>query len=168
MVTASANRSITRQWVRVSSRHPCPICQKPDWCLISQDGKAVICARTESSKPSGTKGAGWFHDLDRATTPPPATHANTTRTPKASSDVLDTVYSALLRHLPLSANHADNLCHRGLTDSEIRELGYRTLPGYGRREIVAPLQIMALSGVPGFYRESGKWRLAGALVSLFQ
>ena len=53
-------------WKRVSRRRPCPICERPDWCLYVGDDdapSAVICARVESTKPVGEKGAGWLHVL---------------------------------------------------------------------------------------------------------
>lgn len=49
--------------IRVSRRRPCPICDRPDWCLVADDGSAAICARVESDKPAGNKGAGWVHRL---------------------------------------------------------------------------------------------------------
>ena len=163
MTSASATqRSISRKWARVSKQSPCPICHKPDWCMVSMDRHAAICARTETDRPAGNKGAGWIHELDHsATLPPQKPTPNAPQTPKASPDVLNAVYSALLGHLPLSANHADNLRHRGLTSEEIRGLGYRTLARYGRREVVVRLGAFKLAGVPGFYQESGGWRLAG-------
>jgi hypothetical protein len=48
-------------WRRVSKAKPCPICEKPDWCLVAADGNAAICARVESSKRCGE--AGWLHQL---------------------------------------------------------------------------------------------------------
>ena len=66
MTTITASK-----WVKVNRRNPCTVCGKPDWCLISQDGKAAICARIESNKPAGNKGAGWTHTLDNATPSPP-------------------------------------------------------------------------------------------------
>src|SRR5438046_2785774 len=48
-------------WNRVTRERPCPICAKPDWCLIAPDGLAAICARTESPKRCGD--AGWLHRL---------------------------------------------------------------------------------------------------------
>ena len=44
-------------WKRVSRSDPCPICGKPDWCVVAED--AVICARIESLKRCGE--AGWLH-----------------------------------------------------------------------------------------------------------
>jgi hypothetical protein len=52
---------VRRQWLRVSRSLPCPICKKPDWCLISGDQTAAICARVESGKRCGE--AGWLHRL---------------------------------------------------------------------------------------------------------
>src|SRR5437879_4269411 len=46
---------------RVSASKPCPICEKPDWCLRAEDGSAAICSRIESAKRCGE--AGWLHVL---------------------------------------------------------------------------------------------------------
>ena len=54
---------------RVSSAHPCPICEKPDWCLVATDGSVAICARVEGSKRCGD--SGWLH---RLTISPPGIH----------------------------------------------------------------------------------------------
>src|SRR5947208_2902513 len=48
-------------WRRVSRDRPCPVCERPDWCLIAADGSAAICARAESPKRCGE--AGWLHQL---------------------------------------------------------------------------------------------------------
>ena len=51
-------------WTRVSREYPCPICEKPDWCLYAgppDAPTAVICPRIESEKRCGE--AGWLHKL---------------------------------------------------------------------------------------------------------
>ena len=63
---ASPNQSLYRDsdWLRVSRSRPCPICGKPDWCLIvgpTDDPTAAICARVESGNRRGD--AGWLHRL---------------------------------------------------------------------------------------------------------
>ena len=51
-----------QNFVRVTSRQPCPVCGKPDWCLRTPDGAAAICARVKSGKPMGKRDhAGWLH-----------------------------------------------------------------------------------------------------------
>jgi hypothetical protein len=49
------------KWLRVTSQNPCPVCNKPDWCLIFDDSSAAICQRIESVKCVGE--AGWLHVL---------------------------------------------------------------------------------------------------------
>lgn len=34
-----------RRWVRVSRTRPCPVCAKPDWCSVTDDGTAAMCMR---------------------------------------------------------------------------------------------------------------------------
>jgi len=152
------------KWVRVNRRSPCPVCGKPDWCLISRDGKTAICARIGSEKPAGNKGAGWIHVLENSMPlPPPKPRPASIQTAKAAPDVLDTAYRALLAELPLFETHRENLQHRGLTDAQIASLGYRTLSANGCRELVNKLQArgVRLAGVPGFYLEAGERKLAG-------
>lgn len=63
--------------VRVKRDNPCPICGKPDWCLIAEDGSACICARVaEGGKKA--KEAGWLHILTDKPLPNPK---RITRTP---------------------------------------------------------------------------------------
>jgi len=156
---------MTSKWVRVNRCNPCPVCGKPDWCLISQDGKAAICARIESDKPAGNKGAGWIHTLDNSTLLPPLPipRPKAKQAPKAPPDILDRTYCALLAELTLSEIHRENLRHRGLTDAEMASLGYRTLPLNRRRDLITKLQAngIRLAGVPGFYLAAGYWHLAG-------
>ena len=52
---------MSREWKRVSIKHPCPICHKPDWCVVSSDGVVCVCMRVKSDKP--TRNGGWLHLL---------------------------------------------------------------------------------------------------------
>jgi len=54
----------SNEWQRVSKQRPCPVCERPDWCLYAGPDDAptvVLCARTESAKRCGD--AGWLHVL---------------------------------------------------------------------------------------------------------
>ena len=57
--------SLLDDFVRAGARRRCPICRKPDWCLIHKeepgDPSRVICARIESDTRYGD--AGWLHVL---------------------------------------------------------------------------------------------------------
>lgn len=48
------------QWKRVSKRHPCPVCDHPDWCTVAKD--VACCMRVES--PKAARNGGWIHQLD--------------------------------------------------------------------------------------------------------
>jgi len=48
-------------WKRVSRAYRCPVCDKPDWCVVSVDGEAAICQRVKSSRHLGS--AGYLHRL---------------------------------------------------------------------------------------------------------
>lgn len=48
---------------RVSKQNPCPICCKPDWCLVTVDGSAVICPRVEEGSVKRCGEAGYLHIL---------------------------------------------------------------------------------------------------------
>lgn len=64
------------EYSRVTPDYPCPICGRPDWCVIKRNGKMALCQRVESADRFGD--AGWRHDLsgipehDRLV--PPSTH----------------------------------------------------------------------------------------------
>ncbi len=49
-------------WHNVSRREPCPVCRKPDWCTVSDDGMVCVCRRVESGRPAKS-GTGWIHVL---------------------------------------------------------------------------------------------------------
>jgi hypothetical protein len=49
-------------WHNVSKLEPCPICHKPDWCTLSNDGMMCVCRRVQSPHPAKS-GMGWVHVL---------------------------------------------------------------------------------------------------------
>lgn len=49
-------------WHNVSRKEPCPICGKPDWCTVSDDGMMCVCRRIESQHMAKS-GMGWIHVL---------------------------------------------------------------------------------------------------------
>ena len=59
---------VTSRWRRVNRQQPCPICRKPDWCLVAADGDAAICARVASDRRAGQ--AGYLHRLRQGASGP--------------------------------------------------------------------------------------------------
>lgn len=51
------------EWVRVTRANPCPICGKPDWCLVHRTGDAAICPRIEDGHDRDLGEAGYLHKL---------------------------------------------------------------------------------------------------------
>jgi len=49
--------------LRVSKKHPCPVCFKPDWCLYAKDGSAAICKRIQEGSEKKCGDAGYYHLL---------------------------------------------------------------------------------------------------------
>lgn len=107
-------------WRRVSRAHPCPICQKPDWCLVAQDGTAAICPRTESPQRCGE--AGWLHRLtDRVPTGTYVRHVRLATPPAARAD-LDRL--AAEYGTALNADRLHQLADRlGLSPASLKALG---------------------------------------------
>lgn len=80
--------------------------------------------------------------------------------PLADIESRNRAYAALLSKLSLAADHKENLLSRGLKESEIERLGYKTTPVVGMSAIAKQLQLegLSLAGVPGFYRDkNGAW-----------
>lgn len=59
--------SILDTYRRVSKRTPCPVCEKPDWCLVSRETppSRAICKRIESARRFAD--AGYLHELAPST-----------------------------------------------------------------------------------------------------
>jgi len=48
---------------RVTKQTPCPVCGKPDWCLVAGDGSTAICARVKEGSTKRCGDAGYLHVL---------------------------------------------------------------------------------------------------------
>lgn len=51
------------EYERVSRRLPCPVCGKPDWCLVARDRSTAICARVCEGSECVVGDAGYKHRL---------------------------------------------------------------------------------------------------------
>lgn len=124
-------------FVRASKSRPCPVCHKPDWCLVGVDGDRAVCARIHSSHRFGEK-AGWLHILSSGSSENDrlpewsaarraelaAAHAKAQELEDQARSSID--FAALARQFaanldnPRAARLADEL---GLTEGVLRELG---------------------------------------------
>jgi hypothetical protein len=154
---------------------PCPVCKKPDWCRVAEDGSVCCCRRVAADGEERTDKDGaiyYVHQLaaganGHATAPPRFTLADGGGE-RADPDTLHRVYAALLDQLPLDPHHVDGLRARGLK-GDLKAAGYRTL-GRGRWTAVRALIDAGLEEhlprVPGFFVQDGKrgpyWTVGGA------
>lgn len=63
------------QYARVSRARPCPVCGKPDWCMLARDGSHAICSRVSVGGVFCGE-PGWRHTMTNAQ---PTTHPATMR-----------------------------------------------------------------------------------------
>lgn len=55
--------------LRVTRSNPCKVCERPDWCMYSEDGQAAICARVSEGAKKRCGEAGWLHILKEGSRP---------------------------------------------------------------------------------------------------
>lgn len=82
--------------------------------------------------------------------------------PLTDIDTRHNTYMALLNKLSLASDHRENLLSRGLTEEQIKEGCYKTMPIAGFSAYAKQLHTDGcyLAGVPGFYHtEDGSWSL---------
>ncbi|MDV3002722.1 MAG: hypothetical protein N5P05_004377 (plasmid) [Chroococcopsis gigantea SAG 12.99] len=46
-------RSTPLTWSEAKKANPCPLCQKPDWCFIADNGEVVLCRRIDRGSQPG-------------------------------------------------------------------------------------------------------------------
>ncbi len=102
----------------------------------------------------------WFDDAPRIT--PPVTPRRKAPVERAADERVANAYDTLLaKYLTLSDNHRLALRRRGLTDTVINTNGYRSVPDADDADGFARLLARDhdLTGIPGFYKEHGAWRM---------
>lgn len=166
----------------------CPICGHRDNCSGARDESGAVnliyCRRPSENRTGlvgrpGRDGGATFilnprepsfrHAANlaapatgyRSTPVPEHRSTEVPETPRADVDHIDGIYCTLMRgHCSLREGHRAKLLLRGFSDAEIDRLGYVSAPRPDETETIAEsLSKYDLRGVPGFYREAGRWRL---------
>jgi len=151
----------------VTRKHPCPICEKPDWCGLTDDGAIAICMRVVDGSIRDARNGGFVHVLKErereAWRKPIQPKVSQSVTPIiAPIDRRHAVYTSLLENLTLSGRHGDDLMRRGLHDTFIANNLFASVPGEGRAKVICSglASRFDLHGVPGFFQQDDDWRLA--------
>jgi hypothetical protein len=156
----------------VTAAHPCPVCAKPDWCSVSEDGDVYLCRRQGEPSQQRTDANGDTYYLHRLRPSPTATEPKYSLADGggrvADPDTRHEIYYALLQCLKLFGQHEAALKARGLKDG-LLAAGYRSLPERGRYKAVRRLIEAGfeehLPTVPGFFVAEGEgkyWTVSGA------
>lgn len=153
----------TSTLTRTTITEPCPVCGQHGWC--GKNNKVIICMNVKSNA-TAKNGGGIFKTKDYPNTPSGVKKSFPVAERKSPAG-LDKTYRKLLLLLSLSGEHKERLRNRGMSEREIREGMYATLPDFAKRpEIVAQFDATEMQGVPGFGIINGEWVLAGTQNSL--
>ena len=145
-------------FMEVSADQPCPVCEKTDWCRIDLETNRAECHRPYGEPLKYTASGYGIYRIAAGEVyeKPPENISSAQPEVRNKADIvtLNKVYSALLDMLTLSSGHRDNLRKRGLEDTDIDKLRYKSMPSSDREPIIERLRTMfgdkLLSGVPGF------------------
>lgn len=152
--------------LRVTPKHKCEVCGHPDWCGYSADGELAFCMRISAGSFKEAANGAFVHRLRESsgfTAPPRKIVAPAVRQAERTSvEHVEGIYATLLcGYLTLKDEHRRLLRSRGLTDGEITRLNFKSTPHPMAGDCIA--QVLAdygLEGVPGFYFERDRWRMA--------
>ena len=152
-------------FIEVTPDQPCPVCDKTDWCRVDIETKLAECHRPYGDPLKYTdSGFGIYRmGTDIEYTKPPESE-NKIKGPsrqKAAPPDLDRVYSSFLSKLSLLQKHRSSLSERGLSDTNISDLCYRSMPlPPDKRSLVDQLRSefgdKLLSTIPGFVSQGGR------------
>jgi 5S rRNA maturation endonuclease (ribonuclease M5) len=148
------SKHLLDDYARVTDSNPCPVCGRPDWCLIHNSGRGAICQRVESAIRK--KNAGWYHDVE-AYAPPVLVPKAPKLDPRAVSRLVDMM--PMVRQ-----EDADQL---GIPLAGLRSL--RAKYSLDRDAVLFPMEDGQGRWVGGRYRAhtGAKWSIRGATEGVF-
>jgi predicted P-loop ATPase len=139
-LNAPGNNAGMAPFVECSARHRCGVCDGPDWCTYTTDGRVRQCMRVLTAEGARRKTGADGQEFALYFTgsgPAPTGYPTKPAAACASVEERHAFYTALLAALPLWPEHRDALCNRGLSDDAIDAAGYRSLPSATRERAVA-------------------------------
>lgn len=151
------------EWIRVSRKSPCPICQKPDWCNVIEDGSTIHCMRVQNGSPSHGKAGGWIHkvsdDRPRAKYVKPVKHA----TVKIDAPTLFYKWQNYTEAKPLIALAAS----LGVEPMALHVIGCAWAPEHGAWAFPMKDENSKIIGIRLRSESGEKWAVTGSKAGLF-
>jgi len=151
------------KFIKAKPSHPCPICGKDDWCGFNSYLASCMRVKEGSFKTkiqSNGKEA-YLHWLKPGTVEAPAIiNEKIPAMQTAPVEVRDRVYREFLRLLSLYPGHKDDLIRRGLSEKDIKDKGYKSVPESNKPWNICCRLIergLDLTGIPGFYKARGRY-----------
>ncbi|MEX1229494.1 MAG: hypothetical protein WEB58_04595 [Planctomycetaceae bacterium] len=161
---STTNRVSSKEgWVRVSKQYLCPICQKPDNCQVSEDGKAVWCGRIAKGSVRQNNGGQHLHRLNPTslgfTLPPKKKH---------SPEPVTRDWPAYAKEMARNADAArQQLAERlGVSLDSLEQLNVGWNPSDGFWSVPERNGDGEVIGISARYRSGEKKRLAGGQAGL--
>lgn len=161
-------------WKRVTAENCCPICGKPDWCLISQDGSKALCQRKQSVERWGN--AGWLHNLkssdgsatDTESSYTPSEQSSTSKTTLTDSEIHEYLSETQVNMSPKRRKFFSEAFQFDLSVIDEMHVGVDLLRGawvfpmFGRDRDASPtgFRLRAIN-------TNRKWALRGSKAGLF-
>src|SRR5712691_8843291 len=171
---------------KVTTKRPCRICHKTDWCGYSTDERTSICMRVSDGAKGTARNGGNIHvhnDVSRTSSPRNKTKPAPPSIEIAPIEIRDAIYRELIRispaqkYYPHLVDGPGGLLSRGLLEREthnygalpptqkersqvarqLRKFVIDRFPEYGRRYSYA-----GVVGIPGF------WQDANGIVQLWK
>ncbi len=171
--------SLLTDFMRVSRRHPCPVCRRPTWCLVTrscpQNPTEAICARVVSPHKRGD--AGWLHQIRGDYHAPQRPPAMPERPPAVRHDLATACKKWEFRMSPQKRQYLAT--QLGVSEDSLRRLGVGWATAEALREFDTGCQELgayvfpmhnAARGVIGarLRAESGfKWAIKGSKQGVF-
>ena len=156
------------RYKRVSRRHPCLICGKPDWCSRTSDESVSFCARITDGADRLSRKERWgvfYHDFTAFNQPNKKlrdTRKNVKKPeeiPLAPLEIRDFIYNSLLSLSPASRFKSLTFGEKGLFERGLTNYGdFGGLPckSQDRKDLAAQIRLLLNQNFPSFVRENPK------------
>src|SRR6266536_1407543 len=148
---------------KVTTKRPCRICRKTDWCGYSTDERTSICMRVSDGAKGTARNGGNIH-VDNDVLPTSISRKKTKPTPPSTEiapiEIRDAAYRELIRispahkYCPHLIDGPDGLLSRGLRERETHNYGALPPTQKERAQLARKLRQVVIDKFPEYGRLS--------------